>query len=170
MVNVRLCFYTNGYQTWMWDDTFYPERRVSSFFSKSDLEWLIQKRTERKNTTEYKPNALIAGRIYQIEAITRVAETYEKSHRHALLVMATGTGKTRTAIAFVDFLKRAGWAKNVLFLADRKELVSQACGEFKKHLPSATTCNLIEDKDDPSARIYFSTYQTMLGLLELDLQ
>jgi type I restriction enzyme R subunit len=80
--------------------------------------------------------------------------------------MTTETGKTRTAIAFVDFFKRAGWAKNVLFLADRKELVSQACGEFKKHLPSATTCNLIEDKDDPSARIYFSTYQTMLGLLE----
>ncbi|WP_405173594.1 DEAD/DEAH box helicase family protein [Paenibacillus sp. FSL H8-0260] len=161
-----IMFYTNGYQTWMWDDTFYPERRVSSLFSKSDLEWAIQKRTERKNTAEYKPNALIAGRVYQIEAITRVAEKYENCYRRALLVMATGTGKTRTAIALVDFLKRAGWAKNVLFLADRTELVGQACGEFKKHLPSATTCNLLEDKDDPSARIYFSTYQTMMGFIE----
>ncbi|MDQ6420515.1 DEAD/DEAH box helicase family protein [Paenibacillus sp. LHD-117] len=159
-------FYTNGYETWMWDDVFYPERQVSSFFSKADLEWAIQKRSERKNTAEYKPNAMIAGRVYQIEAITRVAETYEQGHRRALLVMATGTGKTRTAIAFVDFLQRAGWAKNVLFLADRKELVSQACEEFKKHLPSATTCNLLEDKEDPTARIYFSTYQTMMGFIE----
>ncbi|MGK9251818.1 DEAD/DEAH box helicase family protein [Paenibacillus humicus] len=161
-----IMFYTNGYETWMWDDVFYPERRVSSIFSKADLEWAIQKRSDRKILTDYSPNSLIAGRVYQIEGITRAAETYQKGHRRSLLVMATGTGKTRTAIAYVDMLRRAGWTKNILFLADRKELVRQARGEFKKHLPSATTCNLVEDKDDPSARLYFSTYQTMMGFID----
>lgn len=161
-----IMFYTNGYETWVWDDMFYPQRQAASFYSKSDLEWAIQKRKERKNTGDCKPNSIIAGRLYQIEAITRVAETYESGRRRSLLVMATGTGKTRTAIALVDFLKRAGWAKNVLFLADRRELVKQASKEFKKHLPSVTTCNLLEDKDDPSARIYFSTYQTMMSFIQ----
>ncbi|WP_165976376.1 DEAD/DEAH box helicase family protein [Bacillus salipaludis] len=161
-----IMFYTNGYETWIWDDTFYPPRKIASFYSKSDLDWAIQKRKERKNTAEYKTNSMIAGRLYQIEAIKRVAETYEGGHRRSLLVMATGTGKTRTAIALVDFLKRAGWVKNALFLADRRELVKQAAKEFKKHLPSVTTCNLLEDKDDPSARIYFSTYQTMMSFIQ----
>jgi type I restriction enzyme, R subunit len=161
-----LMFFTNGYETWIWDDTFYPPREVASFYSKLDLEWTIQKRSERKDTSDYKTNSMIAGRLYQIEAIKRVAETYENGHRHSLLVMATGTGKTRTAIALVDFLKRAGWVKNALFLADRRELVKQAAKEFKKHLPNVTTCNLLEDKEDPSARIYFSTYQTMMSFIQ----
>ncbi len=161
-----IMFYTNGYETQIWDDTFYPPRECSSFYSKADLEWAIQKRRERKATKDYKTNSMIAGRVYQVEAIKRVAETYEGGCRRSLLVMATGTGKTRTAIALVDFLKRAGWTKNVLFLADRRELVKQAAKEFKKHLPSVTTCNLLEDKDDPSARIYFSTYQTMLSSIQ----
>ncbi|MBU5349150.1 DEAD/DEAH box helicase family protein [Paenibacillus lautus] len=161
-----IIFYTNGYETWIWDDIFYPPRKCASFYSKVDMEWAIQKRRERKATKDYKTNSMIAGRVYQIEAIKRVAETYESGHRRSLLVMATGTGKTRTAIALVDFLKRAGWTKNVLFLADRRELVRQASREFKKHLPSVTTCNLLDDKDDPSARIYFSTYQTMLSFIQ----
>ncbi|MCG7377371.1 DEAD/DEAH box helicase family protein [Paenibacillus sp. ACRSA] len=161
-----IIFYTNGYETWIWDDMFYPPRLCASFYSKADLDWAVQKRNERKVTSDYRINSMIAGRVYQIEAIKRVAETYESSRRKTLLVMATGTGKTRTAIALVDFLKRAGWAKNVLFLADRRELVKQAAKEFKKHLPSVTTCNLLEDKDDPSARIYFSTYQTMLSFIQ----
>ncbi|MEH7885637.1 DEAD/DEAH box helicase family protein [Bacillus sp. JJ1609] len=161
-----IMFFTNGYETWIWDDAFYPPREIASFYSKSDLEWALQKRTERKDTSEYKTNSMIAGRLYQIEAIKRVAETYEQGRRRTLLVMATGTGKTRTAIAMVDLLKRAGWVKNALFLADRRELVKQAAKEFKKHLPSVTTCNLLEDKDDPSARIYFSTYQTMMSFIQ----
>ncbi|KRE48375.1 DEAD/DEAH box helicase family protein [Paenibacillus sp. Soil724D2] len=160
-----IVFYTNGYETWMWDEAFYPPRRVASFYSKADLEWAIQKRTERKDTRDFKVNPAIAGRSYQIEAIKRVSERYGKGHRKALLVMATGTGKTRTAIALVDFLKSAGWVRNALFLADRIELVDQACGEFKKHLPTVTTCNLLEDKEDDSARLYFSTYKTLLNLI-----
>jgi type I restriction enzyme, R subunit len=161
-----LIFYTNGYETYFWDDTFYPPRKVSSFYRKDELEWLIQRRKLRKPLQQVLPNSKIAGRVYQIEAIRRVGETFEGARRHALLVMATGTGKTRTAIALVDFLKRAGWVKNVLFLADRRELVKQAYGEFKKHLPNETLCNLLEEKDDTSARIYFSTYQTMLGFVQ----
>lgn len=161
-----IMFYSNGYETWIWDDFFYPPRQVSSFFSKSDLEWANQKRGERKQTSGFRPNSVIVNRYYQVEAITRVAETLEIGHRRALLVMATGTGKTRTAIALVDFLIRAGWVKNVLFLADRRELVKQAAGEFKKHLPTTSTCNLLEDKEDLSARIYFSTYQTMMSFIE----
>lgn len=161
-----ILFYTNGYETWMWDDTLYPPRQVASFYAKADVEWAIRKRMERKDTGAHHPNAAIAGRLYQIEAIKRVAETYENGKRKSLLVMATGTGKTRTAIALVDLLKRAGWTKNVLFLADRRELVKQAAKEFKKLLPSVTTCNLLEDKEDASARIYFSTYQTMISFIQ----
>lgn len=161
-----LIFYTNGYETWFWDDTFYPPREVASFFRKDELEWMIQRRALRKPLREQTPDTKIAGRVYQIEAIRRVAEALENAHRHALLVMATGTGKTRTAIALIDFLKRAGWIKNVLLLADRRELVKQAYGEFKKHLPNESLCNLLEEKEDRSARIYFSTYQTMLGFVQ----
>lgn len=161
-----ILFYTNGYETWVWDDRFYPPRQAASFYSKADLEWAIQKRTERKHTADFTPNAAIAGRLYQIEAIKRAADAYQSGKRKSLLVMATGTGKTRTAIALVDMLKRAGWTKNVLFLADRRELVKQAGKEFKKLLPSVTTCNLLEDKEDASARIYFSTYQTMMSFIQ----
>jgi len=161
-----LIFYTNGYEIWFWDDWHYPPRRVASFFRKDELEWIIQQRSTRKPLRNLNPRATIAGRVYQIEAIRRVAEALEEGRRHALLVMATGTGKTRTAIALVELLKRAGWVRNVLFLADRRELVKQAHDEFKKYLPHESLCNLLKDKGDTSARIYFSTYQTMLGLVE----
>ncbi|MBA2938212.1 DEAD/DEAH box helicase family protein [Paenibacillus sp. CGMCC 1.16610] len=166
MYGVRpLIFYSNGYHTYLWDDTYYPPREVATFYRKDELEWVIQRRNNKKPLISIKPDQRIAGRVYQIDGIRRVGEAYEGARRHALMVMATGTGKTRTAIALIDFLKRAGWVKNVLFLADRRELVKQAYGEFKKHLPNETVCNLLEDKRDISARLYFSTYQTMAGFL-----
>nr|WP_276562835.1 DEAD/DEAH box helicase family protein [Paenibacillus anseongense] len=166
MYGIRpLIFYTNGYHTYLWDDTFYPPREVATFYRKEELEWVIQRRINKKPLISIKPDQGIAGRVYQIDGIRRVGAAYEEARRHALMVMATGTGKTRTAIALIKFLKRAGWVKNVLFLADRRELVKQAYGEFKKHLPNETVCNLLEDKRDTSARLYFSTYQTMLGFL-----
>ncbi|PTM59613.1 DEAD/DEAH box helicase family protein [Desmospora activa] len=161
-----LIFYTNGYETWFWDDRDGPPRRVASFFRKDELEWILQRKETRKPLKDRVINMEIAGRPYQTEAIRRTAEALEAGKRHALLVMATGTGKTRTAIALVDFLKQAGWVRNVLFLADRRVLVNQASGEFKKHLPNETVCNLLEEKGDTSARLYFSTYQTMLNLVE----
>lgn len=161
-----LIFYTNGYEIWFWDDWHYPPRQVASFFRKDELEWIIQQRSTRKPLRNLNPRSTIVGRVYQIEAIRRVTEALEDGRRHALLVMATGTGKTRTAIALVELLKRAGWVRNVLFLADRRELVKQARDEFKKYLPHESLCNLLEDKVDTAARIYFSTYHTLLGLVE----
>ncbi|MDN5855825.1 MAG: DEAD/DEAH box helicase family protein, partial [Actinomycetia bacterium] len=87
------------------------------------------------------------------------------ARRKALLVMATGTGKTRSAIALVDVLQRAGWVKRALFLADRVSLVNQACNAFKAHLPEASPVNLVTEKDT-EGRVYVCTYPTMMGLID----
>lgn len=167
-----LIFYTNGYQHWLWDDGRYPPRQVHGFLKKDELElWRQRKGTRRSlSTTSIDPK--IVERYYQTRAIRRVGEVFEKDHqRHALLVMATGSGKTRTVIALVDQLMRANWAKRILFLADRVALVRQAHGNFKTHLPSAPSANLIE-KHDPKkndhdgARVCVATYPTMMNLID----
>ncbi|WP_342801250.1 DEAD/DEAH box helicase family protein [Nocardia sp. No.11] len=164
-----IIFYTNGYETQIWDDAFYPPRPVQGFFSKDQLRLLIQRRARRKSLATEPVNEIIAGRHYQKRAIGRIGDAFEKDkQRQALLVMATGTGKTRTVIALVDQLIRAGWVKRVLFLADRQVLVSQATNAFKTHLPSVPTVNLLTEKDN-NARVYVSTYPTMLNLInEID--
>src|SRR5699024_10069900 len=108
----------------------------------------------------------ITNRPYQKEAITRVLEAYEKGHRKALLVMATGSGKTRTAISLVDILTRRNRTKNILFLADRTALVKQAKQSFNEHLPSLSLCNLLDNKDDTNSRMIFSTYPTMMNSID----
>ncbi|WP_280215494.1 DEAD/DEAH box helicase family protein [Nocardia cyriacigeorgica] len=158
-------FYTNGHQTQIWDDDFYPPRPVQGFYTKDQLRTLVQRRAKRKSLSTEPINEAIAGRHYQKRAIGRINHAFEKDkQRQALLVMATGTGKTRTVIALVDQLIRAGWVKRVLFLADRQVLVSQATNAFKTHLPSVPTVNLLTDKD-ANARVYVSTYPTMLNLI-----
>ncbi|PPJ35218.1 restriction endonuclease subunit R [Nocardia nova] len=158
-------FYTNGYETQIWDDTYYPPRPIQGFYTKEQLQLLIRRRAGRRPLTTEPINEAIAGRGYQKQAIERIDEAFEKDRqRAALLVMATGTGKTRTVIALVDQLMRAGWVKRVLFLADRQVLVTQATNAFKQHLPSAPTVNLLTDKDS-NARVYVSTYPTMLNLI-----
>lgn len=161
-------FYTNGFETWLWDDTAYPPRRVYGFYSPEDLKWLLDRRRERLSlkTLDIKPE--ITNRYYQKEAIRAVCDTLMKKQRRALLVMATGTGKTRTVISLVDILARYGWVKNVLFLADRTALVRQAKKHFKLHLPQMSLCSLQERRPDesPDARVVFSTYQTMLGAID----
>jgi len=108
----------------------------------------------------------IAERYYQERAIRRVAETFERDHqRKALLVMATGSGKTRTVIALSDVLMRANWAKRILFLADRVALVKQAANAYKQHLPGVSPVNLVTEKDG-AGRVYISTYPTMIGLID----
>lgn len=109
-------------------------------------------------------NTEIAGRDYQLRAVASVAEAFDSRRRKALLVMATGSGKTRTTIALVDLLSRAGWVKRVLFLADRTALVNQAVKAFKAHLPNLATVNLVEDKQ-ANGRVYASTYPTMLNII-----
>ena len=159
-------FYTNGYQHWLWDDAMYPPQLVQGFLKKDELALLHQRRNTRKSLATVPIDTEIAGRYYQTRAIRRVGETFEKDLlRKSLLVMATGSGKTRTVIALADQLMRANWAKRVLFLADRVALVKQAVNAFKKYLPHASPINLLTDKTK-EGRVFVSTYPTMIGLID----
>lgn len=161
-----MIFTTNGFETYFWDDVTYPQRKVSGFFTKSDLEKLMNRRTIRKKLNTIKINDKITDRYYQKEAIRAVCNHVEQGFRKALLVMATGTGKTRTASSLTDVLSRGGYVTNVLFLADRTALVKQAKDDFRQYLPDMSLCNLCVNKDDRNARIVFSTYPTMLNAID----
>lgn len=161
-----IIFYSNGYNHWLWDDAIYPPRTVQGFFKKAELELMIQRRTSRKRLSDEQINADIVERYYQTRAIRRISNAFEKDlDRKALVVMATGAGKTRTVIALSDLLMRCNWAKRVLFLADRVALVNQAVNAFKTNLPDASPVNLITEKD-AEGRVYVSTYPTMMGLID----
>ncbi len=167
-----LIFYTNGYEHWLWEDERYPPRAVQGFLKKDELERWQQRKNDRRLLSTTSIDADIVERYYQTRAIRRVDEVFEKDHqRKALLVMATGSGKTRTVIALIDQLMRANWCKRVLFLADRVALVRQAHNAFKKHLPSAPSANLIQAHDPQknnhhAARVCLSTYPTMMNLID----
>ena len=159
-------FYTNGYEHWLWDDANYPPRGVQGFLKKPELELMIQRRTSRKALADAPVNTKIVERYYQTRAIRRIGEAFEKDcDRKALVVMATGAGKTRTVIALCDLLMSCNWAKRILFLADRVALVNQAVGAFKTHLPDAAPVNLVTEKDT-EGRVFVSTYPTMMGLID----
>jgi type I restriction enzyme R subunit len=161
-----LIFYSNGYEHWLWDDTRYPPRAVQGFYKKAELELAVQRRTTRKRLAEAEIDPAIVERYYQTRAIRRIAEAFERDHdRKALVVMATGAGKTRTVIALSDLLMRCNWVKRVLFLADRVALVNQAVTAFKRHLPDASPVNLVTEKD-AEGRVFVSTYPTMMGLID----
>ena len=143
-----MIFYSNGYEHWIWDDVNYPPRPVQGFYKKAELELMIQRRSIRKRLAEATINEGIVERYYQTRAIRRIGEAFESDNdRKALVVMATGAGKTRTVIALCDLLMRCNWVKRVLFLADRVALVKQAVGAFKKHLPASSPVNLVTEKD-----------------------
>jgi type I restriction enzyme R subunit len=159
-----IIFYSNGYTTWIWNDISYPPREIQGFLKRDELERLIFRRANRKPLHRVQVNKEIVERSYQTEAIRRITETFdENSRRKALLVMATGTGKTRTAIALVDVLMRANWVKRVLFLADRNALLTQALRAFKSHLPTATAVDLTIGGDAETANVVLSTYPTMFN-------
>lgn len=159
-------FYSNGYEHWIWDDSRYPPRRVQGFYKKAELELLIHRRGTRRPLAQATIKPEIVERHYQSRAIRRIAEAFERDHdRKALLVMATGAGKTRTVIALCDLLMRCNWAKRVLFLADRVALVNQAVNAFKRHLPEASPVNLVTEKE-AEGRVFVSTYPTMMGLID----
>ena len=161
-----LIFYTNGYEHWLWDDTNYPPRQVHGFYKKAELELLIQRRSIRRSLAQADIKPSIAERYYQTRAIRRVTEAIETDkERKALLVMATGAGKTRTAIALVEMLMGCNWVKRALFLADRVALVDQTIKVLKKHLPEASPVNLVTEKDG-EGRVFACTYQTMMGLID----
>lgn len=170
-------YYTNGFETFVWDDLFYKKaRKVHGFYTKAELQTLMFRRENRKDIRNTEIDVDIAGRPYQMRSIKSIAEHFAGNdkrtgeligtNRGALLVLATGTGKTRTSIAFSKIMLQANWAKRILFLADRVSLVKQAKSNFVKLLPEHASVNLIEEKDNPDARIAFSTYQTMMGLID----
>lgn len=161
-----MMFTTNGFETYFWDDRTAPQRKVSSVFSKNDLQKLMNRRTERKALDSIPIDDKITDRYYQKEAIRAVCEHITQGIRRNLLVMATGTGKTRTASSLTDVLSRGGYVTNILFLADRTALVKQAKDDFKNYLPDMSLCNLCSNKDDRTARIVFSTYPTMLNAID----
>ena len=163
-----IIYYTNGKEIYMWDDLSYPERKVAGFYTQDELQLLIKRRDSKENLEHIYIANNIANRPYQLEAVKKVCESFEQKHRRALIVMATGTGKTRTAISLVDVLTSKNWVQNILFLADRTELVKQAEKNFKKLLPDMSCCNLLSSKDgDPEeSRIIFSTYQTMINCID----
>lgn len=161
-----MMFTSNGFETYFWDDKSSPQRKVSGFFTKSDLEKLMSRRETRKKLSSIPIDDKITDRYYQKEAIRSVCEHIEQGFRKALLVMATGTGKTRTASSLTDVLSRGGYVTNILFLADRTALVKQAKDDFKCYLPDMSLCNLCTNKDDRNARIVFSTYPTILNAID----
>lgn len=161
-----MMFTTNGFDTFFWDDQSGSQRPVSGIFSKDDLQKQMNRRQERKDLLSVSIDDRITDRYYQKEAIRAVCEQIQLGFRKHLLVMATGTGKTRTASSLTDVLSRGKWVTNVLFLADRTALVKQAKDDFKNYLPDMSLCNLCSNKDDQSARIVFSTYPTMLNAID----
>ena len=172
-----IIFYTNGYKTFLWDDAFYSlPRRVYGFYTKDELQWCIQRRQTRKDIRGAQIDQNITNRPYQIEGIQRVMEALTTSDsrsgkirgakRHALLVMATGSGKTRTSASIVDILISHNWVKRVLFLADRNALVTQAKNAFAQHLPELSAIDLTQEKENNTTRLVFSTYQTVINKID----
>ena len=159
-------FLTNGFETHI-QDNLYPERKCATVYSKRDLEKLFNLQTMRTSLKNVIINRGIADRYYQEGAIKAVCKSFdEKNRRKALLVMATGSGKTRTVIALCDVLLQHGWVKNILFLADRNSLVTQAKRSFVNLLPDLSVTNLCEEKDNYTAHCVFSTYQTMMNCID----
>lgn len=159
-------FYTNGYDHWIWDDARgIPPRRLGGFKTAMELGEMIARRSAAKPLTDQKPKVTIAGRPYQTRALTRIAEHFDRGSRKALLVMATGTGKTRTVIALVDMMIRAGLVKRALFHCDRISLVRQARNAFAAHMPDSSPVNLVTDPSG-TGRVYVSTYPTMMNLID----
>lgn len=161
-------FYTNGFDIWLWDDgNGYPPRKLFGFYSRDSLQYLVNfQRNSRQALDTVSPNPNIAGRLYQMEAIKRVAEKFTAGYRKSLIVQATGTGKTRVAISLTDLLIRANWVKRVLFLCDRKELRKQAKNVFTEFINEPLTIVGTQTAKDRNKRIYLATYPAMMKVFQ----
>jgi len=162
-----LIFLSNGYRHRLWDDRRYPPRDVQGFYKKAELVTLIRRRETREQLSQAPIASDIAGRYYQQRAIRAIAESLENGRRKVLLVKATGTGKTRTAIALSELLIRCNWVKRILFLADRTALVLQAERAFRSFLPDCSPVNLVTNKGG-EGRVFLSTYPTMMRLIDAE--
>ncbi|MEE1621638.1 DEAD/DEAH box helicase family protein [Zafaria sp. J156] len=157
-------YYSNGYRHWLWEDTGYPEREVLGFHTRDELQLMVDRRTQRRPLSGAVIPEGIADRPYQHRAIRAVAEAFDADRRRALLVMATGTGKTRTVVALTQLLSENRWAKRVLFLADRNALVTQAARAFKTLIPGSSPARLGTD-DAAGSRIHLATYPTIMNII-----
>jgi len=165
------CFYTNGYEIYFWDLGNYPPKKVYGFPTRDDLERYAYLRKHRKGLSQEFINTKIAGREYQIRAVRSVMEALERKRTKFLLVMATGTGKTRTVISLIDALMRGSWVERVLFLVDRIALQGQALDDFKEHLSNEPRWPQFgESTFATDRRIYVSTYPTMLNVIRSENQ
>ena len=161
-----IMFYSNGYEHYIWDDMNYPPRKVCGFYSKEDLKRLINRRETKQDLVNIEINKDIAGWPYQERCTKSVCDNFQKKNRKSLLVMATGTGKTRVAISVADILTRYNWAKRILFLADRVPLVVQAQRACTKVMPSLNPVILQSGVDCNDSRFVVSTYHTMMNLID----
>jgi type I restriction enzyme R subunit len=163
-------FYTNGHDIWLWDDhpaQNYPPRRLYDFYSQNSLQFLIRQRTQRKPFSSVTPKyEILTDRLYQHEALKRICERYEQKQRKALAVQATGTGKTRLAIALSDVCMQAGWAKRILFLCDRRELRKQAKNAYTEYLSAPVTVLSRSSVDDTANQVFVATYPAMIKIFE----
>lgn len=168
MVGQRpVILYTNGFDIWIWDDgQGFPPRQVFGFYSKDSLQYLLHQRTEKKALDSLSIKPEIVNRLYQQESIKRVTEGFASKRRKALIVQATGTGKTRVAIALTDLLIRAGWVKRVLFLCDRRELRKQAFNAFNDFVSEPMTRVGARTAKDRDKRLYFATYPAMMKIFQ----
>ncbi|MCG9642109.1 DEAD/DEAH box helicase family protein [Vibrio sp. Isolate34] len=157
-------FYTNGYEIYIWDDAQgYAPRLIFGYYSKDSLQYLILQRELKKDLNSTPIDTKVAGRLYQMESISRICERFSDKHRKALIVQATGTGKTRVSIALAKRLLDAGWAKRILFLCDRKELRKQAGNAFNEHTKEPLFIKGKSKKELASkARIVIATYPGMI--------
>ncbi|WP_192888784.1 DEAD/DEAH box helicase family protein [Vibrio bathopelagicus] len=157
-------FYTNGYEIYIWDDAQgYAPRLIFGYYSKDSLQYLILQREIKKDLNSTPIDTKVAGRLYQMESISRICERFSDKHRKALIVQATGTGKTRVSIALAKRLLDAGWAKRILFLCDRKELRKQAGNAFNEHTKEPLFIKGKSKKELASkARIVIATYPGMI--------
>ena len=159
-------FLANGDEIWFWHRRLYPPRKVSGFYTEEDLLRLAHLDKYGKSLTGAVPLERIIDRAYQIEAVKTIAERIDAAKRRFLMVLATGTGKTRVAAALVDLLQRQERIQRVLFLADRRELVKQALGAFKEHVPGSPRCWIEGGKIDKDSQIHFATYPGMMSLYQ----
>jgi type I restriction enzyme, R subunit len=161
-------FYTNGFDIFIWDDAQnYPPRQLFGFYSKDSLQYLVRQRQTRQPLDAVKPKEKIIGeRLYQIQAIQQICERFTKNYRKALVVQATGTGKTRVAVALTDVLVRANWGIRVLFLCDRLELRKQAKNTFTDFMTEPLTYVTAKTAQDRNKRIYLATYPAMIKIFQ----
>ncbi|MDP7279978.1 MAG: DEAD/DEAH box helicase family protein, partial [Candidatus Poribacteria bacterium] len=161
-----IIYYTNGFVTNLWDDDFYPPRQVSGFHHQEALSRMIWRRGQRQEIENFQANEQIVDRYYQQLGLKQVMGNFHQRRRKSLVVMATGTGKTRLSIAIVEGLMKSNWVNRVLFLADRNALLTQAEGAFKDHYPAASTARLGHGQQADNARIVFSTYPAMMNAID----